>query len=170
MIPIPIIGSIIDAGKTIIDKIWMDKGEKEKLEITKEELKRNFELALRQMEQTGDLTKLEQSMKEWQAQRDFANDQFGKAEALKEFGTIGKIILLGRASIRWIITGGSMYFTWHILNSVLTDEVVNSIAKGTLGGSASTLVALLIVLVIGIPLFYVSGISIEKIMGKRNIL
>lgn len=168
MLPIPIISGIIDAGKSIIDKIWMDKGDKEKLELTKEEMRNHFELALKQMAQSGDLFKLEQSMKEWQAQRDFANDQFGKAEALKDFGWVGKAILLGRASIRWIITGGSMYFTWNIVNSVLTDEVVNSIAKGTLGGSASTIVGLLIVLVIGIPLFYVSGISVEKIMGKRN--
>lgn len=167
-LPIPIIDSVLDAGKTILDKLFMDKGEKEKIEITKAELKNNFELALKQMDQNEELTKLEQVFKEHQAQRQFANDQFGTIESLKELGWVGKVIAMGRASIRWVITGGSMIFTWKILNLILTKEVVVALSAGTLSGGGTWLITLLIVLVIGIPVFYVSGISIEKILKVRN--
>ena len=88
-IPIPIIDSVLDAGKTIINKIWMDKGDKAKLEITKQELEQNFELALKSLAQSGELTKLELIFKEHQAQRDYALNQFGSAEILKEMGKVG---------------------------------------------------------------------------------
>lgn len=168
MIPIPIVDSIIDAGKTAINKIWMDKGDKAKLELTKQEMEQHFELALTTLAQNGDLTKLELVFKEHQAQRDFANDQFGKAEVLKGFGKIGSIIMLGRASIRWVITGGAMFFTWELMNTLLTAEVITALAGGTLATGAVYLITLLVCLIIGIPLFYVSGISVEKIMGVRN--
>lgn len=170
MLPIPIISSIIEAGKAVLDKFWMDKGDKEQLLLTKEEMKAQFKLTMEQMHQDGKLSMIDKSFREFQAQRDFANDQFGTAKALAELGWVGKAIMLGRASIRWVITGGSMFFTWKILNAVLTDSVVASVATGTLGGSAAGIVALLIVLVIGIPLFYVSGVSVEKIMKVRNKL
>jgi hypothetical protein len=170
MLSIPIISSIIEAGKVVLDKFWMDKGEKEKLELTKEELKQQFSIIMEEMNQTGKLANIDKVFREHQAQRQFANDQFGTAKALKEFGWVGKVVMLGRASIRWVITGGSMFFTWKILNSVLTDSVIAGIAGGSLGGASAYIVGLLIVLVIGIPLFYVSGISVEKIMGRRNKL
>jgi hypothetical protein len=169
-LPIPIIDGVIDVGKTIINKIWMDKADKEQLTLTKDQLRKEFTVTLKQLAMQDKLQDFERVFKEHQAQRDFANDQFGTAQAMAQFGWVGKLIMLGRASIRWVITGGSMFFTWKILNSILTDSVVNSLAVGTLAGSASYIVGLLIVLVIGIPLFYVSGISVEKIMGKRNKL
>lgn len=170
MLPIPIIGAIISAGKSVLDKFWMDKGAKEKLEFSKEEMLQQFEMMANKMAQDGKFKSIQLKMEEWQAQRDFANAQFGTAKDLAMLGWVGKVIALGRASIRWVITGGSMFFTWKILNSVLTDSVVNALAIGTLGSSASTIVGLLIVLVIGIPLFYVSGVSVEKIMKVRNKL
>lgn len=167
---IPIIDGIIDAGKTVIDKIWMDAGDKAKIELTREELQQKFELAFKTLEQNGELEKLNLVFKEHQAQRDFANDQFGKAEVLEKMGKAGKFILIGRASIRWVITGGSMFFTWKLMNTLLTSEVMTALAGGTLATGAVWLITLMVCLIIGIPLFYVSGISIEKVMGVRNKL
>jgi hypothetical protein len=169
-IPIPIVDSLIEAGKSILDKIFMDKADKEKIEITKEELRKNFEITLRQMTDNKELAILDKAFQEYEAQRQYANDQFGTVDALANMGWVGKTILLGRASIRWVITGGSMFFTWKIVNAVLTDQVVSGLAVGTLGGSAPYIVGLLICLIVGVPIFYVSGISIEKIMNKRNSL
>lgn len=168
MIPIPIIDSLINTGKSILDKIWMDKSDKEKIEITKQELKQNFELTLKQMEQSGELQDFENTFKEHQAQRQFANEQFGTMDALSKMGWVGKAIALGRASIRWIITCGSMFFTWKIINIVLTEKAVAALFAGTLGASAATILGLLITLVVGIPVFYVSGISVEKILKVRG--
>jgi hypothetical protein len=168
MIPIPILDSLIDAGKTVIDKIWMDKGDKAKIEITKEEMRNQFAIAMKAMNDNHELAKVEQVFKEHQAQRDFANDQFGKAEVLKEMGWTGRIIMFGRASIRWVITGGSMWFTWNIMNLVLTPDVIAALAAGTMSASGAWLITLLVCLIVGIPVFYVSGISIEKIIGVRN--
>ena len=167
---IPIIDTILDTGKTVINKIWMDAGDKAKIELTKEELQQKFDLALKTLAQNGELTTLEMLFEEYQAQRDFANDQFGKAEVLKGFGWAGKFILIGRASIRWVITGGSMFFTWKLMNTLLTSDVMTALAGGTLATGAVWLITLMVCLIIGIPLFYVSGISIEKIMGVRNKL
>lgn len=169
-ITIPIIDAVMDLGKTVIDKIWMGKADKEKLEMTKDEMRRAFEVTLTQMEDTKQMKVLENTLKEHQAQRDYANAQFGTVEALSNMGWVGKTILLGRAGIRWVITGGSMYFTWEILNAVLTDGVINGLATGTLGGSAPYIVGLLITLIVAVPLFYCCGVSVEKILDKRNKL
>lgn len=169
-IPIPIIDAVMDLGKTVIDKIWMGKADKEKLELTREEMRHAFEISLTQMEDTKQMKVLEATLKEHQAQRDYAHAQFGTVDALANMGWAGKTILLGRASIRWIITGGSMFFTWKIVNAVLTDTMINGLATGTLAGAAPYIVGLLITLIVGVPIFYVSGISIEKIMNKRNSL
>ena len=167
---IPLLDTILDTGKTVINKLWMDKDEKAKIEITKEEMQNQFELALRTLNDKHELDKIEAVFKEHQAQRDFANDQFGKAEVLKEMGWAGKVIMLGRASIRWCITGASMLFTWNIMKLILTPEVIKGVAAGTLSASGSWLVTLIVCLIVGIPVFYVSGISIEKILGVRNKL
>lgn len=167
-LPIPIIDSIINLGKTALDKIWIDKGDAAKIELTREQMQRHFELAIKEMDRNGELKQVEATFKEQQAQRDYAHDQFGKMEVLKEMGMVGKIIALGRASIRWIITAGSMFFTWKILNLILTDALVASLAAGTLGASTSAIVGLIICLVVGVPVFYVSGISVEKIMKVRD--
>lgn len=169
-IPIPIVDGLITAGMKVLDSLFMSKADEAKIELTKEQLRQQFELTLRQMAEQGKLAEFERVFKEHQAQRDFANDQFGKMEILKEMGWAGKIIALGRASIRWVITGGSMFFTFKIMNLILTPEVVAALAAGTLSTGGIWLIHLLVALVIGIPVFYVSGISVEKIMGKRNNL
>ena len=53
------IGDIFNFGQTIIDKIWPDAGEAERIEISKAELK----LKMQQAIQSGDLKELEQLMK-----------------------------------------------------------------------------------------------------------
>jgi len=170
MIPIPIIDSIIDAGKTVINKIWADKGDVLKMEFTRDQLQKEFDLAFKTLAQGGELEKLNLVFKEHQAQRDFANDQFGTAETMKSFGWVGQAIMLGRAAIRWVITGGAMWFTWDLMNILLTTDVITALAGGTLATSAVYLITLMVTLIIGIPLFYISGISVEKIMGVRNKL
>ena len=161
---------IVGIGGKVIDKIWMDKATAGKLELTREELQKEFELAIKQMDQDGDLKRIDQIFREHEAQRKFANDQFGTMDALAKMGWVGKLIALGRASIRWFITGGSMYFTWNIINKVLTDATVAALFAGTLGTAGATILGLIITLVIGIPVFYVSGVSVEKIMKVRSSL
>ena len=167
-LPIPVIDGILDLGKSVLDKIWMNQGDKAKIELTREQMKAQFEHSLKEIDQKGELSKIEATFKEHQAQRDYAHDQFGKMEILKEMGWVGKIIALGRASIRWVITAGSMIFTWKILNLILTDKLIAGLAAGTLGTSACAIIGLLICLVVGVPVFYVSGVSVEKIMKVRN--
>jgi hypothetical protein len=166
---IPIIDAIINLGGTVADKIWMDKGEKEKLEFSKEQFVEQIKLAVKQLDQAGELAEMEMVFKESQAQRDYVQDQFGTAEQMKSF-FIGRVILLGRASIRWIITGFAMWQTYQIMNIVLTPQVITALSTGVLSAGAVWLVSLLVSAVVGIPLFYVSGISIEKLLKVRGII
>lgn len=166
---IPIIDTIIKAGEKIADKIWMDKEAKEKLEFTKEQFISQINFNLNKLEQEGELKKIEGVFKESQAQRDYANNQFGTAAILKNFG-IGQAILLGRASIRWIITGFAMWQCHRIVTFILTNDVIEGLGKGTMGTAAIWLVGLLICMIVGIPLFYVAGISIEKLFKSRGII
>ena len=168
-IGIPIIDKILDVGNTVVDKIWMDKGEKERLEFSKEELAQQVKLAIGKMKQDGELAELELMFKESQAQRDYAQGQFGMASDLKDF-FLGRVILLGRASIRWIITGFAMWQTYRIVNIVLTEDMILMISRGAVDGSAIWLVALIVTAIVGIPLFYVSGISIEKLLKVRGVI
>lgn len=168
--PIPIVDAIVNVGGKVLDKFFMNKSEKELLKLSKEQLRKEFEIELKRMAQEGELQREENAFREYEAQRAFANDQFGTMQALQGMGLVGKIIALGRASIRWVITGGSMYFTWTIIERVITDATVSALFAGTLGGSAAAILGLLITLVVGIPVFYATGISVEKIMKVRNQL
>ena len=105
-----LVGPVVEIAKTAMDKIWMDKGEQEKLEFSKEELVQKMGFAIQEMALNGELKKLEHVFKESQAQRDYALDQFGSAKTLKDAGWMGRIILLGRASIRWVITLAYCFF------------------------------------------------------------
>jgi len=164
-----IVKGVTDIGGKIIDKIWMDKDEEAKLEFSKEELKYVFDMGIRKLEQDGEFKELEMIFQESQAQRDYAHKQFGTAEDLKTF-LIGKVILLGRASIRWVITGFAMWQCHRLVTFILTDEVLAGLASGTLSTSGVWLIGLLVCMIIGIPLFYVTGISIEKLFKSRGIL
>jgi len=166
---IPLVDTIIEAGMKVADKIWMDKSEKEKLEFDKAQFVAQVKLTVAKMEQDGELAKIEAAFRESQAQRDYAHQQFGTALDLKDF-IIGRIILLGRASIRWVITGFAMWQTYRIVNIVLTDDVIVALSKGTLSGSSIWLISLLVAAIVGVPLFYVSGISIEKLLKVRGVI
>lgn len=166
---IPIIDTILSAATTVVDKIWMDKDKKEQLSFDKTKLVEEMKVTLIAMEQQGELKKIEEEFRESQAQRDYANNQFGSATVLKEF-LIGKIILFGRASIRWVITGFSMWQAHRLVSLILTPEAVKGIAEGTVSASSMWMVTLLVVMILGIPLFYVAGISIEKLFKARGVL
>jgi hypothetical protein len=166
---IPIIDTVLKAAQTAVDKIWMDKDKKEQLKFDREKLHREMEVALRNLEQTGELKKIESDYKEAQSQRDYANTQFGTASVLKDF-FLGKIILLGRASIRWVITGFAMWQAHRLVSVILTKQTIAAFAAGTLSTSAIWLVSLLVVMILGIPLFYVTGVTIEKLFKSRGIL
>lgn len=166
---IPIYDTLVEAGKTIINKIWMDKDKKEQITLDRDALGAKFNLALSEMEQTGELAKIDKEYRESQAQRNYANDQFGSAVTLSSF-FFGKIILLGRAAIRWVITGFAMWQVHRIVGYVLTEKVLTGLAAGTLGVGGVWLVTMLVCLVIGIPLFYVAGVSVEKILKARSVV
>lgn len=164
-----VLGMLLPFAKGIVDKFWMDKGEKERLEFTKEEMKAQLELALKQMEIDGAFKEADQIFREVQAQRDYAQKQFGSAEVLMKTKT-GRLIMMGRASIRWVITGVSMMFTYKILNAVLTADVLAALAAGTMSVSAVWVIAVMVCMVVGIPLFYVAGISVEKLLKSRGVI
>jgi hypothetical protein len=166
---LPLIDAISATVGKITDKIWMDKGEKEKLEFTKNELFVNAKLAVSKLEQEGELSELELVFKESQAQRDYAKDQFGSAKVLKDF-FLGRIILFGRASIRWVITGFAMWQAHRMVTHILTEEVMKNLAAGNLSTSAVWVIGMLVTMIIGIPLFYVAGISIEKLFKSRGLI
>lgn len=151
------------------DKLWMDKDEQARLDFSKEELLAEVNMKLVEMEQSGELAMVEAEFREAQAQRDYAHKQFGSAEVLKTFA-IGKFILLGRASIRWIITGYAVWQASKIIDSVLSADVMKALASGTLDVGAIWVVALVIATMLGIPLAYVTGVSVEKILKSRGVL
>lgn len=163
------LGIITDAVKSITNKIWMDKGEKARLDFDRDELNAIVSMKLQEMEKSGELDKIEAEFKESQAQRDYAQNQFGSADTLKTFA-VGQIILMGRASIRWVITLFSMYQGHRIVTAVLSTDVIQALAQNKLSVSNIWIIALVVSAVLGIPLFYVAGISIEKIMKSRGVI
>lgn len=164
--PVTAIANLVDKG---IDKIWMDKGEKARLEFSREELRTEMKLMLKSKAMSHDIEKLELEFRESQAQRDYAHEQFGTASVLKTFFA-GRLILVGRASIRWVITVVSMWFTYKIIDLVLTEEMIASLARGDVNASTVWLVSLIVVLVVGTPMFYVAGVSIEKLLKSRGVI
>lgn len=168
-IDVGIFNGVAELIKTGVNKFWMDKGEKERLEITKEEMQKGFEVVLKKMNQSGDLKKLELTFKESEAQREYTQKHFGSAETLKTF-TIGKVIMMGRASIRWVILGFAGWQTHRIVTILMTDDIIKALANGELKASMVWLITLLVVSIVGIPLFYVTGISIEKLFKSRGVI
>jgi len=169
----PLIGDVIEAvtniGGKIADKIWMDKEAQAQLSFDKEKFSQEIGLAVKKLAQDGNLAELEAVFKEAQAQRDFVLKQFGSAETLKGF-VIGRIILLGRASIRWIIVGWAAYMANKVIKMILTDKVILALAGGTLSGSMAWVVTLIVICILGIPLSYVTGVSIEKLLKSRGVI
>lgn len=153
----------------LFDKLWMDQDEKARLDFSKEELASKVTLKLAEMEQSGELAELELEFREAQAQRDYAHKQFGTAETLKTF-FVGKVILMGRASIRWVITGYAMWQASKIVDAVLSPDVMKALANGELDIGAVWVVALVIGCMLGIPLAYVTGVSVEKILKSRGVI
>lgn len=166
---LPIIDTILSVAEKAADKIWMDKDKKEQLNFDKEKFVGDMKLAIQGMEQKGELDELEIMFKEAQAQRDYAQQQFGTAQILKDFFT-GRIILLGRAAIRWVITGFAMWQAHRLVTLLLTSDVIKAFAAGTLSGASVWVISLLVCMIIGIPLFYVTGVTIEKLMKARGII
>lgn len=166
---IPLIDTVIKAATKVADKLWMDKDKAEELRLNRDQFEAQVRLALKKMEQDGELAQIEAEWRETEAQRQYAHNQFGTAEILKDF-TLGKIILFGRASIRWVITGFAMWQTHRIVSQVLSDQMIQALAKAELSTTAIWLVALVVSITIGIPLFYVTGISVEKILKSRGVI
>jgi len=166
---IPIIDAVIKAGTKIADKFWMDKSEKETLEFTKAQFIEQMKFAVKQLDQSGELAELELIFRESQAQRDYQIKMFGSAEALKDF-LVGRVILLGRASIRWVIVGFAAWQTKRIVGIVLTDDVIKALIDNKLGIQGMWLVTILVVLIVAIPLAYVTGASVEKILKSRGVI
>lgn len=166
---IPIVDTIIGAAEKAADKIWMDKDKKEQLKFDREKFTGEMEKAIKQMNIDGDLAKLEAVFKESDAQRQYALSQFGTAALLKDF-FFGKIILLGRAGIRWVITGFAMWQAHRLVTYVLTEKTIAALAAGTLSASAVWIIGLIVAMILGIPLFYVTGISVEKLFKARGLL
>lgn len=166
---IPLIDTILKAAGKAVDKIWMDKDKKEQLAFDKEKFSDEIQLALKTLEQNGELAYIEAEFKEAESERGYAHEQFGTATILKDF-FLGRIILLGRAGIRWCITGFAMIQAHRIISTILTPEVIKSLAEGKLTGQGVWLVTLLVCSIISIPLFYVAGVSVEKVLKSRGIL
>lgn len=166
---IPIADKIIGLAETAADKIWMDKDKKEQLKFDRESLTAAMTQAMKKMEQDGEFKELDMMFKESEAQRQYAHNQFGTAALLKDF-FLGKVILLGRAAIRWVITGFAMWQAHRLVSIILTTETIKALAAGTLSGSAIWLVSLVVAMILGIPLFYVTGITVEKLFKSRGII
>jgi hypothetical protein len=164
-----IVKGVTDVVKMGADKLWMDKDKKEQILFDKEKFIQETTFAIKKLAQDGELKKVDALFREDQAQRDHVNKQFGTVDQLKDF-FLGKIILIGRASIRWIITGYAMYQTHKIVNWVFTQEMLNALIAGTIKGAALWLVTLIACAVIGIPLFYVTGITVEKLLKSRGVI
>jgi hypothetical protein len=159
-----VVDSVTGIVGKVADKIWMDKGEEKTLEFTKVQFLETIKFQFANLLQSGKLKEMEGAFKESEAQRDYANKQFGTVEMLAKMGWIGKVVLLGRASIRWVITGGFSFMTWEILQSVLP-AIQTKLADG---GTLTYIEFMILAQVIGVPLFYVCGVSIEKWLKVRN--
>lgn len=164
-----IVSALSNTVGKVLDKFWMNKSDKEKLEFSKEELLQSMKLKVFEMAQDGEFKKIEQEFRESQAQRDYAQAQFGTADILSKF-LFGKVILFGRSSIRWIITGFAAWQTHRIVTYVLAEDVIKALADGSLSTTAIWLVSTVVCMVVGIPLFYVAGISIEKLFKSRGVI
>jgi hypothetical protein len=159
-----VIDAVKSIGTTVADKLWMDKDEKEQLAFSKVQFAANVKLAVEQMVQDGQFKELEAEFKEHDAQRNYAQQQFGSVQALAAMGWIGKLVLLGRASIRWVITGGFSYMTYQIVDAILP-AITTKLATG---GTLTWIEFMILAQIIGVPLFYVCGVSIEKWLKVRN--
>ena len=53
---------------------------------------------------------------------------------------------------------------------MLTPEIMTALAGGTLQGNMAWLVLLLVIVIAGIPLSYVTGTSIEKLLKARGVI
>lgn len=148
----------------VADKLWMDKSEQEKLEFDKIAFIESMKMSVAELAQSGHLKELEAEFKEHSAQRDYAQNQFGTVEALATMGWVGKVVLLGRASIRWVITGGFSVMAYQILEALLPAIQVKLAAGGTL----TWIEFMVLAQILGVPLFYVCGVSIEKWLKVRN--
>lgn len=160
------VSNLIHAG---LDKIWMDKGEKEKLEFSKDELKATMTTTLASLAQQGKFKELEMVFKEAQAQRDYQIKSFGSAEVLKDF-FLGRVILVGRASIRWVIVAFAAYETNKIIGWIITEKMIAALMAGNMKGQALWLVTTVVILIVGIPMAYVTGASIEKLLKSRGVI
>lgn len=159
-----VIDSVTGIFGKVADKIWMDKSEKEKLEFDKLAFVETMKMEFTKVVQDGTLKEMQQEFQEHQAQRDYANNQFGTVTALATMGFVGKVVLFGRASIRWVITGGFSLMAWRILESLLPAIQ----AKLAAGGALSWIEFLILAQILGVPLFYVCGVSIEKWLKVRQ--
>lgn len=149
----------------IADKLWMDKGDQERLEFSKIEFIETMKFSLTKLLQDGKLKEQENDFREHDAQRQYAHQQFGTVAALAGLGFVGRLILFGRASIRWVITGGFSYMAWEILNALLP-AIQKKLAAG---GTLTPIEFMVLAMILGVPLFYVCGVSIEKWLNVRNI-
>ena len=84
----------LDFGKTIVNKIWMDKGEKEKIGLDKQEMLNTFNLALARMQQDGD-------MAEYQDDQDRRKD-------IRESGWLSR-------QVRPVIALTFHFFVWGVI-------------------------------------------------------
>jgi hypothetical protein len=148
----------------VADKLWMDKSEQEKLEFDKVAFIESMKMSFAELAQKGHLAELQKEFEEYQAQRDYANSQFGTVEALASMGFLGRVVLFGRAAIRWVITGGFSVMAWKILDHLLPAIQ----AKLASGGTLTWVEFMILAQILGVPLFYVCGVSIEKRMKVRN--
>lgn len=148
----------------VADKLWMDKSEKEKLEFDKVTFIESMKMSFAELKQSGMLKELEHEFKEHEAQRNYAQQQFGTVTALASMGFVGRVVLLGRAAIRWTITGGFSVMAWKILDALL--PAIQAKLAG--GGSLTWIEFMVLAQILGVPLFYVCGVSIEKWLKVRN--
>lgn len=160
-----VVDSVTGIFGKVADKLWMDKGEEKQLAFTKVQFIEQMKYQFANLLQTGKLKEMEGEFKEHQAQRDYANKQFGTVQMLAGMGWVGKFVLLGRASIRWVITGGFSFMTYKILVAILP-SITTKLA--TTGGDLTWIEFMILAQIIGVPLFYVCGVSIEKWLKVRN--
>ena len=83
-----------DFGKTIVNKIWMDKGKKERITLDKQEMLNTFNLALARMQQDGD-------MAEYQDDQDRRKD-------IRESGWLSR-------QVRPVIALTFHFFVWGVI-------------------------------------------------------
>jgi len=96
------LSAILDVGKTVLDKFVADKmSEKER-----EELKNNYELAMRREALEGN-----------KAFREFILAYEGSAETYRDVWFFGPLLIFIRGCIRPAFTVGAMYWDWQLFSS-----------------------------------------------------